>query len=357
MSRLTFAKFASALTLAGGALSACYNKNDATPGGTSGGASRTTNVPGEPVPSNCAVSSAPRLSNLDVMTRLAPSCKDCHAAGASKPYFESIGAFEQQIAYSSKWVKKGDPAGSPFLALMKGQGAGSYRQMPLSGATYEELAKSGAGKISMAELEEWITALPQPGMAGPTVPPSGLNRLSAEQILSQMDVALGITKDELLDGKTRQPKVAKALPVQSPDEVNANNAAYYDPTFSEVTPRFVSLGGPSWLSGGRRTEVLGPSAIQTVIQVSQARCRYAVEQKKPNVFRDATPADTSAAAAPKIRKNIGQLYLRITGQVPKDADIDALYNKIFLPLEKTSNEAAWTGVCASLMRHPLALSL
>jgi hypothetical protein len=353
MSNTTFAKVALVGMLTAGGLAACYSKNDATPtgGGTSGA------PPGEPVPSNCAVSSAPRLSNLDVMTRLAPSCKDCHAAGASKPYFESIGAFEQQIAYSSKWVKKGDPAGSPFIALMKGQATGSYKQMPLSGQTYEALAKAGVGKISIAELEEWITALPQPGMAGPTVPPSGLNRLSAEQMISQMDVALGITQDELLDGNTRQPKVAKALPIQSPDAVNSNMVEYYDPSVSEVTPRFVSLGGPSWLAGRRRVDVLGPSAIQTVIQVSQARCRYAVEQKKPNVFRDATPADTSATAAPKIRKNIAQLYLRIAGQVAQDADVDALYNKIFVPLEKTSNEAAWTGVCASLMRHPLALSL
>jgi hypothetical protein len=326
-----------------GALVSCYSSTEST----------ATN----PTPAQCAAGSAPRLSNQDVFNRLGVSCKDCHGAGTSKPYFESLPAFEQGLVYAKGWVKKGDPGASQLLAVLRGQGTGSYKQMPISGPTYADLAQAGTGKISMAELEEWVQNLPAPGVAGPSEPVSGLHRVTAEQFLAQIDQTLGIAPGELADSATGMPKVERALPIEPPDSLGAWTREDYRESVSQITPRFVNLGGPHTLAGMRRVNSWTPTALQEVVQVSQARCRYAVEKQKPNLFKYAQPTDGSATAAAAIKKNIGQLYLRATGASASASEIDAVYTSLFVTYEKKSVAAAWTAVCAGIFRHPLAVSL
>ncbi len=308
-----------------------------------------------PTPSDCLSGSATSLSNQDVYDRLGATCKTCHDAGSNKPYFSSVSTFEQQLVYSTKWIIKGDPGGSPLLTLLRGKAGGSVPQMPLGGAPFEALSEEGSTKITMAELESWIQSLPEPGQSTAPEPISAVQRLTAEQMLAVFDRALDIAPDELVGATLKQPK---ALPVQSPDQLDPITRAFpYDQKVAEIVSRFAGLGGPGWMAGQKRAPSFTPTAVQIYVQLSQARCRYAVEQQKKAIFRDATPMDTSASNAAAIRKNIGQLHLRILGEPATAADIESLFTDIFVPYEKTSTTAAWTGVCTSLFRDPLALSL
>ena len=308
-----------------------------------------------PTPQDCLSGSAMSLSNQDVYDRLGATCKTCHDAGANKPYFSSLATFEQQLVYSTKWIVKGNPGGSPLLTLLRGEAGGSLPQMPVGGEPFEALSAKGSTKITMAELESWIEKLPDPGQNTAPEPVSAVQRLTAEQILAVFDRALDIAPDELVGATLNQPK---ALPVQSPDQLDKITNAYpYDPKVAEIVGRFTGLGGPGWMLGQKRVQSFTPTAVQIYVQLSQARCRYAVDQQKKAIFRDATAMDTSASNPAAIRKNIGQLHLRILGEPATAADIESLYTDVFVPYEATSTTAAWTGVCAALFRDPLALSL
>jgi hypothetical protein len=124
-----------------------------------------------------------------------------------------------------------------------------------------------------------------------------------------------------------------------------------------ATERYETLGGAVVLQGRKHDVSLGPSSVQTMVQVSQAWCRLAIE--KPGntaVLRNVTLADKSATKATEIRQNIAQLSLRMLGDVPSEAEVSELYEDVYLPLEPASTKAAWTAVCAALVRHPKWLS-
>ena len=44
------------------------------------------------------------------------------------------------------------------------------------------------------------------------------------------------------------------------------------------------------------------------------------------------------------------------GEVATTEEVDAIYTQVYLPLETTNTRTAWTGVCASFVRHPLWVS-
>ena len=126
---------------------------------------------------------------------------------------------------------------------------------------------------------------------------------------------------------------------------------------TRATERYETLGGAVVLQGRKHDVGLGPSSVQTMVQVSQAWCRIAIE--KPNntaVLRNVTLADKSATKSTEIKANIAQLSLRMLGDVPSDADVNELYDDVYLPLEPASTKAAWTAVCAALVRNPKWLS-
>jgi hypothetical protein len=87
--------------------------------------------------------------------------------------------------------------------------------------------------------------------------------------------------------------------------------------------------------------------------MSQAWCKAAIEKSgNTAVLGTLTLADTSATKAPQLRANLARLWLRMLGEVPTDAEVTELYEQVYLPLEAGSTKAAWTGVCAALVRHP-----
>jgi hypothetical protein len=126
---------------------------------------------------------------------------------------------------------------------------------------------------------------------------------------------------------------------------------------SRTTERFDALGGGNPLIYRKRDATLGPSAAQTLVQMSQAWCSRALNKTgNTAVLRYATLADTSATNSDAVQKNLRNLYLRMLGQPPTDAEAKELYEQVYLPLEAQNTKLAWTGVCAALVRHPLWLT-
>ncbi|HEY0883532.1 MAG TPA: hypothetical protein VGD87_18495, partial [Archangium sp.] len=71
----------------------------------------------------------PQGKNDEIRLALAPACASCHTTG-NKPYFASLAAFENGLAYDTRWVNPADPDGSGLVKLLEGAAPGSYPQMP-----------------------------------------------------------------------------------------------------------------------------------------------------------------------------------------------------------------------------------
>lgn len=294
-------------------------------------------------------------SNGSVMQGLAPTCAACHGEGTNKPFFASLAAFESLLVYDTKYVIEGDPDGSELMRLLTGAGSGTFKQMPTGGETFEARDAAGQTSITLAQVREWITDLPEPeGQNFEPLKAGTIRRMAAEHLVEQFYEPLGLTEaDSFNAGGTSID--GPSLPARSPDAINVVND--YTNGQHQVYPRFIAMGGPHHLDRRLRSNDLSPTFLQSMTQMTQARCRKAV-QKAGNTefFRFADPADTSDTAAQNIRDNIGYLHLRLLGEVASAEDIDDLYNGVFLHYEPSSTESAWTATCAALLRHPLAMT-
>jgi hypothetical protein len=122
---------------------------------------------------------------------------------------------------------------------------------------------------------------------------------------------------------------------------------------ARTTERYETLGGPVVLQGRKPDATIGPAAMQTLVQMSQAWCKLAVEKSgNTAVLRGVTLSDTSATKATEIKANIAQLHLRMLGEVATPADVDEIFSQVYQPLEAGSTKTAWIAVCASFVRHP-----
>ncbi|MFT3712116.1 MAG: hypothetical protein QM817_31115 [Archangium sp.] len=303
----------------------------------------------------------PEGKNDEIRLALSPACGSCHSVG-NKPYFASLSAFENGIVYDEKWVKRGDPDGSALIKLLQGTNVGSYPQMP-PGETYAAVLSSGRVHITIDELKEWIRDLPPRGAVneGPAPEAFNVRRLRAdEMVLSLMD-QIGLTVEDFVD--TSRPTWREEeytarggrLFVWPTDWAPGISGQYVSD--ARTTERYETLGGPVVLQGRKPDVSLGPAAMQTLVQMSQAWCKLAVEkQGNTAVLRGVTLTDTSATKATEIKANIAQLHLRMLGEVATSADVDEIYSQVYLPLEPGSTKTAWIAVCASFVRHPKWLS-
>src|SRR4051812_19289137 len=126
------------------------------------------------------------LSTADVYARLSPTCVGCHGTAANRPYFVSQESFETLLVTDRKWIVPGDPAQSPLLGLLQGQGQGSYAQMPVGGDSFAVMETKGQTQITVAELTEWISRMPKDmpmTPPGPSAEAPIVQRKSAPQIL------------------------------------------------------------------------------------------------------------------------------------------------------------------------------
>ncbi len=300
----------------------------------------------------------PSNRNDEIRIGLAPACEGCHAAG-NKPFFASLTAFENGLVYDERYVKPGDPANSLLVQLLKGTAAGSYPRMPL-GQPYTEFLSDGRVTLTIEQVEAWIRDLPPPPTRLETPEPEAFSvrRLSAEEMVVSLMDQLGLTLEDFVS--TSDPNWRdKAYVVNGgklfvwPGDWAPGISTEYV-SDSRSVERFDALGGGNSLQYRKRDVGFGPSAAQTLVQMSQAWCARAVDKKgNTAVLRYVTLADTSKSNPDAVRKNLHSLYLRMLGQPPSDAEAKELYEQVYLPLEAKSTRLGWIGVCAALIRHPL----
>ncbi|WP_163867437.1 hypothetical protein [Myxococcus eversor] len=303
---------------------------------------------------SCAAAS----DNDAVRLALAPACEGCHVNG-NKPFFASLAAFESGLVYDERFVKRGDPEGSLLIKMLKGVAPGSYAQMP-PGQPYEQLVASGRVTMTIAQVEAWIRDLKAPPVQLDTPSPVEfkVRRLAADEMVVSLMDQLGLALEDFVS--TSDPHWRDQAYVVNwnkffvwPGDWAPGISGQYvsDPRSVE---RFEALGGGNSLEYRKKDPSFGPSAGQALVQMSQAWCGRAVD--KPNnkaVLRFATLADTSTKSPDAVQKNLRNLYLRMLGQPPADAELKELYEQVYLPLEAQSTRLAWVGTCAALIRHPL----
>jgi hypothetical protein len=300
----------------------------------------------------------PANRNDEIRLGLAPACEGCHLVG-NKPFFASLSAFENGLVYDPRYVKPGDPANSMLIQLLKGHAPGSYPQMP-PGQPYDELVANGRVKLTLAEVEAWIRELSLPGEQQETPDPEEFNvrRLSAEEMVVSLMQQLGLTLEDFVS--TTDPNWRnKAYVVNGgklfvwPGDWAPGISTEYV-SDSRSVERFDALGGGNSLLYRKKDVGFGPSAAQTLVQMSQAWCARAVDKKgNTAVLRHVTLADTSTSNPDAVQKNLRSLYLRMLGQPPSDAEAKQLYEQVYLPLQAQNTRIAWIGTCAALIRHPL----
>ncbi len=312
----------------------------------------------DPKPDGGVTSCDAQGENDAIRLALAPACQGCHVTG-NKPFFASLSAFENGLVYNEKYVKRGDPANSLLVQMLKGVAPGSYAQMP-PGQPYTELVTRGHVTLTIEQVEAWIRALPPPPGQLETPAPEEFHvrRLSAEEMVVSLMEQLGLTLEDFVS--TSDPNWRdKAYVVNGgklfvwPGDWAPGISGEYV-SDSRSTERFDALGGGNSLLYRKRDVGFGPSAAQTLVQMSQAWCARAVDKKTNRaVLRYVTLADTSTSNPDAVRKNLGMLYLRMLGQPPSEAEAKALYEQVYVPLEAQNTRVAWIGVCAALIRHPL----
>ncbi len=285
------------------------------------------------------------LSNLDVYTRLKPTCQGCHTVDM-RPFFASLDAFENLVVYDPRFVVPMDPAGSTLLAMLRA--TASKPMPPAPSAPFITLEGQGQTFITLAELEEWIRRL-QPRATPVVVDPPLVRRKTAEQVQAALYQQLGLTEADFYDAALN-PRAGDAYAVRSPDAT-----PYADPTEQGGT-LFISLGGPHRLEGKWRNDAVTPGFLQALTHTSQAWCRAAVTKAGNRaVLSRATLADASTTpqGAAAIKANIAELYLKMLGEVPPQAEVDDLFTSVFVRYESKGAATAWTAVCAALIRDPL----
>lgn len=299
-------------------------------------------------------SNAACAPNEAMMKHLAPTCAGCHLSG-NAPFFASLTAFEDTLVYNDKYVVPGKPDQSYLVQLMEGKGKGTYKQMPLSGDSFAKLAEGGTTEVSLDDVKQWITDLsPRPRNDKPDPAQPTVERQSAEQIRATLYAQLGLSNDDFFVAASTYGTPALSSKGESNYPVYGSDEA---PTAYESaqTFRHASLGGSSSLAQRKRDATTTPSFLEALIPMSQAWCRMGIAKSGSLalLFPEVDPMAKSADAADAIKKNIGYLHLHFLGDPAAPADVDEVFQKVFVPLESASDPTtAWTGVCAYFIRHP-----
>ncbi len=306
------------------------------------------------------VTCAPVSRNDEIRLALTPHCKGCHTVG-SRPFFASLEAFDNGLAYNERYVVRGDPERSLLVQLLRGTAPGTYTQMPPV-TSYATLADTGVATLPLAAIEQWIRELPPaPASLEQPAPESfTVRRLTAEEMVLGLMDQLGLAVTDFvhqIEGWQQKPWFARygTVFVWPGDWAPGVNQGYGSD--GRATERFEALGGPSTLFYRKRDRQLTPGGVQVLVQMSQAWCSLALS--KPGntaVLGDLSLATTSQSDAAAIRTAIRRLYLRMLGALPSEAELDEIYGQLYLPLEPQGTKVAWTAVCASFVRHPLWLA-
>lgn len=296
-----------------------------------------------------ATSAAPMCAtnrNDEVRLKLAAQCESCHGARAGRPFFASLASFEDLLVYNTSFVVRGDPDNSPLVAMLEGRATGAYRQMPLGGEPFATLASRGQTRISMDEIRDWIRTLPPPDPTreGPDPAQPTTRRLSADEAINALAIALGQPANSgvppLLQLDGPQP-----LSPDSPQGVDYNDALRRDV--------YLMLGGASYLAQRRPERSWSPGSLLAFAQVAQGICARAAAMNSAQLFKHVSAGDRLPMAEANARRNIAYLYERFLHEPAPQSAIDALFTRIYQPAERTSTRVGWTQVCVALARDPL----
>jgi hypothetical protein len=302
-----------------------------------------------------AVPCAQWPATAQMYAKLQPTCAGCHTSG-TMPYFSSSAAFENLVAYNPRYVVPGHPEQSYLVKLLQGQGNGTYKQMPLTGEPFSQLASEGKTQASMQDVLDWITNLPpRTQTPGPDASAVSIQRLSAEQMRATLYKQLGLSDADFmslngsnygtLEFVSRGPD---QYPVFSTDDAHGIDSA--DPVFRSAT-----LGGLHSLASVKRdTSTSTPFAL-SLQPISQAWCKIAINKMSSQalLFPNVAPTAPSASSAAAIKQNIGHLALHFLGEPSTPDDVNTVFDNVFVPLESASDpKTAWAGVCSYFIRHP-----
>lgn len=294
--------------------------------------------------------------NDAIMKGLAPTCAGCHAQGTA-PFFASLAAFEDMIAYEPKYVVPGKPDESRLVALLEGTATGgSYKQMPLTGDPFAKLAADGKTSLTMADVRAWITGLvARPKSDTPNPKAVTVQRLSDVQIVSALQAQLGLTQDDFF-----HPAAPITFGTLQRSSLGEDNYPVYSsdwapgPFEGEPVDRDAALGAAQTLRTRKRDLAASPPFADAFIPIAQRWCRMAIDKPSNKLlFPNVDPKAPSQAAAADIKKNIAFWHLHFLGEPSTQAAVDDVFKSVFAPLEAANDtETAWTGVCSYFVRHP-----
>lgn len=291
--------------------------------------------------------------NDAIMKGLAPICGGCHTQG-STPFFGSLSTFEALLVYNDKYIVPGHPEQSYLIKLLQGNGEGTYKQMPLSGDSFVKLEAAGMTALTLAQIEAWITQLTAgTKVTTPDLEAVTVQRVSAQQIRDTLYAQLGLGDDDFYAPAASYgiPEITSKgednYPVHGADDLPG---AYESPPVQ----RHAALGGSQTLEGKTRDLAPSPPFAQALVGVSQRWCKMAIA--KPGnalLFPYVERTAKSAVAADDIKKNMAYLSLHFLGDPGEAADLEDVFQNVFVPLEAASDSpTAWAGVCSYFIRHP-----
>ncbi len=176
--------------------------------------------------------------------RALPTCEGCHSTG-SRGYFVSLQAFESLVVYNPKEVVAGKPDESQLILLLEGKGTLAYKQMPISGPTFADIAAKGGSSLTMLQIRDWVTKLQTRAQDKlPSLDARRITRIGAADVQRALYQQLGLS-----DADFFQPASSYSIPHKTSQDDNNYPLTSPDslPAPYEQLPvdRFASLGGGS----------------------------------------------------------------------------------------------------------------
>lgn len=309
---------------------------------------------GDPAASCGGPTPEERAQNQAVFDALAPTCAGCHAAG-TRGYFASIQAFESLLVYNPSEVVPGEPDESELIRLLTGKGTRAFKQMPIAGPSYGELAAQGKAPMSVEQIRAWVTNLvTRDKDPRPSIEARRITRLSAEDVQRALYQQLGLSDDDFFVPGSNYDIVHKSTGQQ--DEKYPLSSPDTSPAPIEALPveRYASLGGGSASQQLKADGTISPSFVGTLTQVAQRWCALALDKQGNTALLPAGASIQTGSSDPAaVKAALRAWYLHFHAVIAADGDVDALFQGVFVPLEAgKDSRTAYIGACSYFIRHP-----
>ncbi|WP_163998848.1 hypothetical protein [Pyxidicoccus caerfyrddinensis] len=285
-----------------------------------------------------------------IMEGLKPHCEGCHAQGA-RGYFASTESFQALLVSDVRLVKPGSPDDSELLRLLEGRGTGAFKQMPIGQKSYAQLVTEGTATLPVADVRAWIQGLAaQQRDSRPDPDAPRISRLTAVQVQRALYQQLGLRHEDFFISANEfglpmaESRGDDFYPLQPPDALPM-------PRQAATGERYHALGGGSVVNQVTQDRTASPTFALTLTQVSQRWCRRALAMTENTAL---FPAGTTRSANPvDVKATLRRWSLHFLGERFTDAQVDALYQDVFVPLATpTDTEPAYVGACSYFIRHP-----